>query len=486
MLMMCLTVAPAFSNYRHAGEEGPWPKCEVRATWLTTLGGMDWPRAKATSAEGIRRQKAELTATLDRLQRAGFNTVLLQTRLRGDVIYPSAIETWAEALTGHTGQNPGYDPLQFAIEECHRRGMELHAWVVTIPVGNQRQVKLLGKQSVTKKQRTLCKQFKDSWYLDPGNPATADYLSALVCEIVKNYDVDGIHFDYIRYPEQGAKFPDGDTFRRYGKGRDLTTWRRENVTRIVRRLYTDVKRLKPWVKVTSAPVGKFRDTNRYSSKGWNAYDAVYQDAQGWLREGIHDGLFPMMYFRGNHFYPFAIDWQEHAAGRWVVPGLGVYFLSEREGNWPLDELVRQIAFTRHVGLSGQAYFRNRFLMDNVKGILDELEERYYAYPAAVPPMMWMGSEPPVAPREAKGTLRPDGSVVLEWKAASSASGNEIYYRLYASDQYPVDTNDGRNLLETRVEGTRYEYRPRTPWSLRRYYAVTAVNRYGVESEVVEF
>jgi uncharacterized lipoprotein YddW (UPF0748 family) len=461
------------------------PRYEVRATWLTTLGGMDWPRAKATSAAGIARQKQELTDILDRLQRAGFNTVLMQTRLRGDVIYPSAVETWAESLTGHAGQHPGYDPLQFAIDECHRRGMELHAWVVTIPVGNTRQVKTLGRQSVVKKQRAMCKLFKDNWYLDPGNPATADYLSSLVKEIVSHYDVDGIHFDYIRYPEQGEKFPDSDTFRRYGKGRKLAEWRRDNVTRIVRRLYGDIKRLKPWVKVTSAPVGKFQDTNRYPSRGWNAYQAVYQDAQGWLREGIHDGLFPMMYFRGNQFYPFAIDWQEHANGRWIVPGLGVYFLSEREGNWPLDEIVRQVAFTRQTGMAGQAYFRNRFLLDNVKGVLDELEERFYVYPAAVPPMTWMGVAAPSSPREARCTLNPEGWTELTWQGASSES-DDVCYRIYGSDTYPVDVNDGKNLLEVRVGDTHYAFRPLAPWRLRRFYAVTAVNRYGMESAPTAF
>ena len=124
------------------------PKYEIRATWLTTLGGLDWPSHKATSAKTIELQKQELCKTLDALKRANFNTVLFQTRLRGDVIYPSAIEQFTESLTGHEGGNPNYDPLKFAIEECHRRGMELHAWIVTIPIGNTRQVKLLGKKSV--------------------------------------------------------------------------------------------------------------------------------------------------------------------------------------------------------------------------------------------------------------------------------------------------------------------------------------------------
>ena len=150
------------------------PKEEIRATWLTTLGGMDWPTRKANSAKGIEAQKNELIRQLDALKAANFNTVLFQTRLRGDVIYPSAIETFAESLTGHTGKNPGYDPLQFAIEECHKRGLELHAWLVCIPIGNKRQVTLLGKNCVVKKQPALCKQFNGSWYLDPGNPGTAD------------------------------------------------------------------------------------------------------------------------------------------------------------------------------------------------------------------------------------------------------------------------------------------------------------------------
>ena len=192
------------------------PKQEIRASWITTLGGLDWPSQKATSPAGIERQKKELCNILDKLQEANFNTVLFQTRLRGDVIYPSALECFAESLTGHTGQNPGYDPLKFAIEECHRRGMEIHAWMVAIPIGNKRQVGLQGKQSVVRKHPELCKQFRGSWYLDPGNPGTAGYLSLMVREIVANYDIDGIHLDYIRYPEQGEDFPDKDTYRKYG------------------------------------------------------------------------------------------------------------------------------------------------------------------------------------------------------------------------------------------------------------------------------
>ena len=457
------------------------PKYEIRATWLTTLGGMDWPRTKAGSATGIQRQKKELCDILDRLKAANFNTVLLQTRLRGDMIYPSSIETFAESLTGYTGRNPGYDPLAFAIEECHKRGMELHAWIVTIPAGNTRQVKLLGRNSIVQRNRKICKLYKGNWYLDPGNPETKEYLSRIVKEITSQYDIDGIHFDYIRYPEQADKFPDKDTYRRYGKGKDLKQWRRDNITDIVRRLYTDIKSIKPWVKVSSSPIGKYRDTNRYPSRGWNAYHVVYQDAQRWLKEGIHDALFPMMYFQGNNFYPFALDWKENDGKRWIIPGLGIYFLSPREQDWPLDEIVRQIHFTRQIKLNGQAYFRNRFLLDNTKGVLDELEENFYTYPALIPPMTWSDSIPPSVPSHPSVQQIANGKLRMSWQASAYNSNQSVVYHLYGSDTYPVDIKQPQNLIATHLIANEYEYTARLPWLQKRYFAVTAADRFGNES-----
>lgn len=455
------------------------PKEEIRATWLTTLGGMDWPTRKANSPQSIEAQKNELIQQLDALQEAHFNTVLFQTRLRGDVVYPSAYETFAESLTGHTGKNPGYDPLQFAIEECHKRGLELHAWLVCIPIGNKRQVGLLGKDCIVKKQPKLCKQFNGSWYLDPGNPGTAEYLSQIAKEIVSRYDVDGIHLDYIRYPEQGEKFPDKDTYRKYGKKQDLKQWRRDNITRIVRRIYTEVKRLKPWVKVSSSPIGKFNDTRRYSSFGWNAYETVYQDAQKWLNEGIQDALFPMMYFQGNHFYPFALDWKENKNDRWIIPGLGIYFLHPKEQDWKIDEIIRQIYFSRKIGLDGQAYFRNKFILNNTKGILDELQSNFYAYPAVVPPMRWTSQNTPSQPTTPHVKLQGE-NIQMSWKASESQPGG-IYYRVYASDTYPVDTEKAQNLILSRTDSCQYTFTSSPSQKGGIYWAVTAVNRFGFES-----
>lgn len=459
------------------------PKYEIRAVWLTTLGGMDWPGIKANTPENRERQKEELRQVLDRLQAAHFNTVLLQTRLRGDLIYPSKYETFPEALTGFTGKNPGYDVLRFAIDECHKRGMELHAWLVSIPIGNARQVRLLGKESVVKKQPQLCKRFEDSWYLDPGQPGTADYLSDIAEEITRNYDIDGIHLDYIRYPENGRRFPDNDTYRKYGKGQPKDEWRRQNITHIVSEIYRTVKALKPWVKVSSSPIGKFNDTQRYSSRGWNGYAAVYQDAQNWLQAGIHDAVFPMMYFTGNQFYPFALDWVENSNHRFVVPGLGIYFLHPAEKNWKLDEIGRQIYFSRQHGASGQAYFRNRFLLDNTKQLLDELQTNFYRYPAVVPPMTWQDSIAPLPPSHPQWST--DGErTTLSWQAATHPHGTPLYYRVYASNRLPVDITRPQNIIAERVAQPQFSLPANG--NMPTYWAVTAVDRMGNESQPLAF
>lgn len=456
------------------------PKHEVRAVWITTLGGMDWPQQKAGSATGIERQKQELRNQLDQYQQAHFNTILLQVRLRGDLIYPSAYETFSESLTGYTGKNPGYDPLAFAIEECHKRGMELHAWLVTIPIGNNRQVKLLGKHSVVHKNRKLCKQHQGGWYLDPGHPETKHYLSAIAKEVVTHYDVDGIHLDYIRYPEGADKFPDSDSFRSYGKGKELKAWRRENITAIVRQIYQEVKELKPWVKISSSPVGKYQDTNRYTSRGWNAYHTVHQDVKAWMQEGIHDAIFPMMYFQGNNFYPFALDWKEESNQRWVVPGLGIYFLSPKERDWPIDEIARQIYFLRRNGVEGQAFFRGRFLLENTKGVWDELKLVQYTTPALLPPLTWLDSIPPTAPTHPQFVVQGE-AIKLAWKEATDNSTQPLKYNLYGADSYPVDLSNPQHLLNTYGEGCRYSYQPPYPWLRKQYFAVTAIDRYGNES-----
>ena len=239
--------------------------------------------------------------------------------------------------------------------------------------------------------------------------------------------------------------------------------------------------MKPWVKVSTCPVGKYRDTSRYPSRGWNAFFTVYQDPQGWMGEGIMDQIYPMMYFQGNNFYPFALDWKENDGKRWIIPGLGIYFLSPREQDWPLDEIVRQIHFTRQIKLNGQAYFRNRFLLDNTKGVLDELEENFYTYPALIPPMTWSDSIPPSVPSHPSVQQIANGKLRMSWQASADNSNQSVVYHLYGSDTYPVDIKQPQNLIATHLIANEYEYTAKLPWLQKRYFAVTAADRFGNES-----
>lgn len=460
------------------------PKYETRAVWLTTLKGLDWPDIKATSPQSISQQQKELCQQLDELQHLGINTIILQTRLRDDVIYPSQLQTWAECLTGTTGKDPGYDPLAFAIEECHKRGMELHAWLVAIPLGDDRQVKKLGRHSTTRKHPELCIHYQRAWYLNPGHPETKNFLAAIVREIVSRYDIDGINFDYIRYPDQPKNFPDRQTYRKYGQGKSLADWRRDNITAIVRHLYQEIKTLKPWVKVSSSPLGKYADVSRYSTSGWNAYNAVFQDAQQWLREGIHDILFPMAYFRGNNYYPFILDWQEHSYNRTIVPGLGIYFLDPKEGNWTLKDIMQEIYFTRAANINGQAYFRTRFLLDKTLGLREALQTRVYTSPALIPPMTWIDSIPPSQPQNIHTEISGD-SLTIRWEAATDNSMQThtvppMRYNLYASTEKDVNICNAQNLKATYLRDTCYTL-PRDE-AKDLHFMVTAVDTYGNESQ----
>ena len=456
------------------------PKHEIRATWLTTLGGLDWPTQRATTPAGIEAQKRELCSILDKLKEANFNTILFQTRLRGDVIYPSKFEPFTESLSGVPGKSPGYDPLRFAIDECHKRGLELHAWIVTIPLGSNRQIKRLGKNAVTKRHPQICKQYNGQWYLDPANPETDRYLASIVKEIVMQYDVDGIHFDYIRYPERINESFDRSSFKKQKREQDLKQWRRNNITRIVRRLYTEVKSIKPWVKVSSSPIGKYKDMPRYSTKRWNAYETACQDAQKWLEEGIQDALFPMIYFKGNQFFPFALNWEENKNGRWIIPGLGLYFLHPEEQDWDIDEILRQISFSRKIKTDGQAFFRNSFLMDDTKGVLGQLKNFIYPYPAAIPPMNRLDTIPPSIP-VLISTEREKLQTKIQWKPSTDNSPTTIFYRVYASDTYPVDIENSSNIVEAHYEDTIYTHRASSSFTDKLYWTITAVDRYGNES-----
>ena len=458
-------------------QQPAYPKYEYRAVWLTVIENLDWPKTLATTPQTVENQKQELVAILDTLQAMSVNTVLLQTRVRGDLIYPSSIEPFSHLFTGVEGLSPGYDPLAFAIEECHKRGMQLHAWLVTMPLGKDEHIEMVGKMSLPHRNRSLCSHYDGAWYMEPGNPATSDYIVAIVKEIIEKYDVDGIHLDYVRYPDKNKGYPDGAFYRKYGKGVSLASWRRSNITRIVKNVYACVKEIKPWVRVSCATLGKYDHLTRYSSLGWDAYNVGFQEAQQWARDGILDMILPMLYFKGNNFYPFVRDWQENAYGRHIIPGIGAYRLLPEYGGWQQHELVRQLCTSRSAGTAGTAMFRAEHLTSCAYDVYTTI----YRTPSLVPPMSWCGTKPQSPTSLSLEQLQ--GALMLQWDGVEAVAGEPaVRYNIYGAAGDTVDVNNPENLLASMLGTTSFTwYRPMgTTLSV----AVTAVGAYGVESEPV--
>jgi len=442
------------------------PAVEVRAVWLTTNWNLDWPMAN----HSVEQQKKHLRDILDEFQRLNINTLFFQSRIRGDVFYKSRIEP----LSPYAKKD--FDYLQFVTEECHKRGIECHAWIVTFPVGSNKQVRQHGKNSIVNKRRDLCEFYNNEWYLDPGNPGSKEYILTIVEEIVRNYDIDGIHFDYIRYPEKALRFPDSDTYRKYGKGLSLADWRRDNISKLVDEVYNLVKSLKPWVQVSSSPIGKYRDLG-INGSGWTAFSSVYQDAVFWLQSGIHDALYPMLYYKESDFYPYLDDWARLCNERLIVPGLGLYQMLPSEKNWILQDVTKQLEYTRDKGISGQAYFRGESILKNTKGIKDYIKS-FYPYPAKLPAMKWLDNVAPNSPVDFSVYRNAEGKLSLSWIPYNDNESQT--YTIYCSSVEDVDTNNPQNILATGIRDNSMELDIKSG-DFGFYYSVSASDRFHNES-----
>lgn len=451
------------------------PAAEIRAVWLATNWNLDWP-AEGKSPE---EQKRQMRIILDKLRQANFNTVLFQVRVRGDVFYQSRIEPWSTYFKKNApiGSLAAYDPLAFVIKECHARGMECHAWVVTFPVGSQKQVNEQKNNSVVSRYPHLCKFHNGEWYLDPGVPQTKNYIVSIVDEIVNNYNIDGIHFDYIRYPENAKSFPDQDTYRKYGSGKNLAQWRMDNITSLVSSIYDRIKSKKPWVQVSCSPVGRYRDLNPMKGT-WTALGSVHQDAGRWMREGKMDAVYPMLYYKEADFGNYVQDWLQTSNGRFVVPGLGAYRLLKTDGDWSVDEITRQINTAKNINAAGTAFYRAGNVLDNTKNILEVLKENYYSYPAKIPPMKWLSNKAPNPPKNIKVYRNTDGRISIEWESSDTSSPQT--YTIYESRINSCDVNNPRGIVATGVRGNKmYLNAPYDDTGI--YFSITASDRFHNES-----
>jgi len=441
MAVACLAVA---------AEPSPPPLArEFRAAWIATVANIDWPSQPGLPAE---RQRAELSALLDRAAAMRLNAVILQIRPGADALYVSALEPWSEYLSGTMGQppEPAYDPLEFAIAEAHARGLELHVWFNPYRV---RHADAAGPAAATHASVTLpqaVRRYGKFLWFDPGEPAAADRFMEVVADVVRRYDIDGVHIDDYFYPypvvEEGREvpFPDDESHARAvaaGGPADRDAWRRDNVDRLVERLWRDVKALKPHVLVGVSPFGIWRPGHPEGIKGLDQYAVLHADARKWLREGWLDYLAPQLYWRIDapaQGFGKLFDWWsgENVQGRRVWPG--IYTSRVRRDSstpvtkavWDAEEILRQVQATRaHGGAGGTIHFSMKALADDVDGVATKLAEGPYAEPALVPAVRPPHGPLPAAPvvsRDAAGVsfaLPPSESdAVWLWVVRSRSGG----------------------------------------------------------------
>ena len=410
------------------------PKQEVRAVWITTVNGLDWPKS-TDPAE----QQRSLREMIVKLHGAHFNTIFFQVRGRGDALYRSSLEPWSDILTGALGKDPGWDPLQFVIDEAHARAMEVHAWFNTLYVRSGKgEIPVSKPRHVALEHPDWVQNVEGQSWLDPGLPAVRNFLVKVGMEIVRRYDVDGVQFDFARYP--GTQYPDEKTYKRYGNGTPKDDWRRENITKFIRAFYDSATALKPAIKIGSAPIGIY--TNIGTTKGLQGYSDLYQDSRAWLRERVQDYVVPQVYWSlGDQradpdFSIVAKDWSEHSFGRHVYVGIGAYKADVHQ------QIPALIDVSRSLGVSGNSFFR----YENIADALDVGAR--YRYPANIPPMLWKDSEPPNAPANLAVENVRDGIFRLQWTPPSRARDGDAaaYYNVYRSLHPPVDIGNAANLL----------------------------------------
>lgn len=397
-----LTLTPITSS-----QTPPKPRQEFRGAWVATVGNSVWPSKPGLT---VAEQKAELLAILNEAKRLKLNAIIFQVRPACDALYASKFEPWSEYLTGKMGQPPApfYDPLAFAVSEAHKRGLELHAWFNPYRAHHFKSVSAISAGHVSRTRPELVRAYGGYLWLDPGEPAVQDYSLNVVLDVVKRYDVDGVHFDDYFYPYEekdsrgnNLEFPDEASWKKYGlaSGMSRDDWRRENVNQFIQRTSVAIKSAKPWVKFGISPFGIWRPGNPPQIKGYDAYARLYADARKWLANGWADYFVPQLYWGiqpKEQSFPVLLDWwnQQNLQQRHIWPGLDT---TKTARQWQPEEILAQIRLaTRQPVSAGHVHWNMKSIMNN-SNLRTKLARDSYPEPALIPPMPWLKVPTPTTP-----------------------------------------------------------------------------------------
>ena len=461
---------------------GANPKREFRGAWLHTVFQDQYHK------QTTEQNKAYLCRQLDSLKAAGINAVIFQVRPQADAFYASKIEPWSRFLTDDgLAPEPFWDPLEFMVAEAHSRGMELHAWLNPYRVTSSAK-QTLPKGHVYHKYPRRFVRYDGKLYFDPGLPENREYICDVVSDIVRRYDVDGIHLDdyFYPYPVKGKEFDDKASFARYGKDMDLKDWRRRNVDMLIEMLHKRIASMKPWVRFGVSPFGIWRnktsDPRGSDTNGLENYDSLYADVLLWEEQGWVDYLMPQLYWELDHkaaSYRVLNEWwaKNSGAKRHLYIGQDVARTMgkpSKSNQNPPSELYAKMALTRGAeNIRGNCMWPGYLVSSNEGGVADSLKTVYHSTLALVPSYPWMSkTEPePVEKLKVKGRK-------ITWKAAEPAGKvtDVVRYVVYRFDDFDAaDISDPAAIVDLT---DRCEYTaPRSG-----VYMITALNRANNESE----
>ncbi|WP_197527725.1 glycoside hydrolase family 10 protein [Posidoniimonas polymericola] len=415
-----------------AGADGPPElQSEFRAAWIATVANIDWPSKPGLSTED---QQRELLGLLDKAVELNLNAIVLQVRPACDAFYSSELEPWSPYLTGVMGQatSPGYDPLEFAVREAHRRGLQLHAWFNPYRASHPSYKGELSADHISRRLPGSVVEYGAYQWLDPSDDDASRHSLDVIMDVVRRYDIDGVHFDDYFYPypitakaddgqDAEVPFPDDRSWEKYvastpsGDRLSRDDWRRQSINQFVERVYQAIKAEKPHVLFGISPFGIWRPGHPESVVGFDAYEKLYADSKLWLEEGWVDYFTPQLYWpvrSSGQSYPILLEWwtRQNPHGRPIWPGLFTSKVrSKPEGDgWSAAEIVQQVRLTQafaHAG--GNVHFSMKALAKNYDGVADALADGPYAEPALPPVCGWLTeSAPPARPivRREEGRL----------------------------------------------------------------------------------
>jgi uncharacterized lipoprotein YddW (UPF0748 family) len=491
---VCYTLFLLFTNINLINAQTIYPKREFRGAWVSTVYNVDYPSSTSLSSTA---QQNEFITQIDNLKLAGCNAVFIQIRPSCDAFYASTFEPWSQWLEGTQNQAPSpyYDPLSFYIKECKKRGMELHGWINPYRAASNYTTQSISSNHITVTQPSWCVTYGTKKLLNPGLAVVREYVTKIVMDVVRRYDIDGIHFDDYFYPYPDGTLPpfdDANSFATEPRGfTNLANWRRDNVNIFIDKVHDSIKSVKPWVRFGVGPFGIWKNGVPAGITGLSSYNDIYCDPIQWLQNNNVDYVLPQLYWviGGSQDFNTLVNWwgtQASTYGRNCFAGLASYRLDPANGNWNNSEITNQINSTRilNANVPGICFFSSKSIQNNTKQIRDTLRINQNKYLSILPALTWENATPPLTISGLNNVVTAS-TVNLTWAVPGIAADGDSahYFVVYRFPQgTTIDLTNPRYIIGRTAKDTN-SYLDNISLAIGESvtYTITSLDRYHNES-----